>query len=263
MNRNKELFKWLGISICVFFLSFIFMYIYEEVDYSNNFYSDFEYLDNVPSDGKNAHLYLNGFGSQFIYVMTSKENEDYSYYVYLNEEGNNVLVKVNESDAKSCSKNDYWDDVNCYLEGGVYLLNDDLKKDVLNELNKYGYSIELDNLYLDTELKLYRDSGIYELLYICCLCFGVFGTIVCLILLIKNNFEKLRNNKLSIGKWIYRLSFLVYGVILMISIIAGFNYGFDEFLVVLLIAGIICTLIPILPAVLIYQIVYLIIKKKK
>lgn len=258
MNRNKELLKWLFISIGVFFLSFVFLYFYDEIRYNNNFYTDFEYLDDVPSSGKNAHLDLHGFNSRFIYIMN--DDDIYNYYVYSNEDGNNILVKVNDEDARDCAKKDRWDDVSCYLEGGAYPLSDELKDEVIE---KIGYELELDDLYLDTELKLYRDNSTFWMLYICCICAGVIGTLVCLVLLIKDNFSSIKNNKSSIGKWIFRLSFLVYGVILMVSIIFGLESGFDEFLLMLLILGLICTVVPIIPAALIYQIVYIFLHYKK
>lgn len=258
MNRNKELLKWLGISIGVFFLSFVFLYIYNDIERNNNFSFDFEYLEDVPSSGKNAYLYLNGFDSSFTYVMD--DDDVYSYYIYSNEEGNNILVKVNDEEARDCAKKDRWDDVSCYLEGGAYPLRDELKDEVIE---KIGYEIELDDLYLDTELKLYRDNSTFWMLYICCICAGVIGTLVCLVLLIKDNFSSIKNNKSSIGKWIFRLSFLVYGVILMVSIIFGLESGFEEFLLMLLILGLIFIIIPIIPAALIYQIVYIFLHYKK
>ena len=214
MSRNKELFKWLFISIGIFLLSFAFLYVYNRIDSYNSYYTDFEYLDDVSSDGKNAHLYLNGYNSQFIYVMPY--NDLYSYYVYSDNSGNGILVKVNEEDARSCGRKYYHDSVDCYLEGAVFPMDDTLKEEITTKMKKYGYYLELDNLYLDTEIKLYRDNDIYWLLYVCCICTGFIGILISLVLLIKENLVNIKNNKANISKWIFRLSFLVYGIILMV-----------------------------------------------
>lgn len=261
MNKSKELLKWLFISIGVFCLSFVFLYMWNRIDERNYIDEDFYYLGEVSEKGQNAYIDLYGYNSELIYVMDAENG--YSYYVYLDEMEQAILLKINETEAKDCEKQGYRQAISCYVEGGAYPLDKELKDEVFSNLKDSGYysyvnSIGLSDIYLDSELVIYEDTETYEMLFLVTFCVGIIGIIVNLILVLKGNWNKLKENKSIIWKWLFRLSFFPIGIILMISILFGLNEGFDEFLLYLLIICLICTVIPILPIALIYQIVYLI-----
>lgn len=128
------------------------------------------------------------------------------------------------------------------------------------------------NLYLNAGAKNEKSTILPTILVIVILGIGMIGVIFNMVMLIKNNMEK----KIKLTKVIFVVSFIPYIALLGIALfnaMIGFDfffsttYGFEAFMGTIVIYGIMVSVyFPVLPIVLLYQVIYIIIniiKNKK
>jgi len=275
--KNKRYMVNIIIFILIALTSIIFLYWKGENEvYNSRFVNINELLDISGFEEQNAGLIAY---KEFTIIIDS-EIDKYDYYLYndrnvydnhLSEK--TLIIFTNEIDEK-----DYF---SWKFKGVAKKINKDKKDNIINSLSEnYGLNIsssEFDeyfyDIYLDaTEVKV-KNTLLPYILSIIVLLVGILGVIVNIIFLIKNNKDKITQKK--VFRLIFIISFIPYILLLGLALynsIFGFTffstaYGFEAFILTILLYGMIFSIYPVLPIVLIYQIIYkifkIILKNKK
>lgn len=280
---NKRMFISIGISILLLLLSILFFTWKTNIENKNDFSVNvMDVANSKDIEPSNAYLYVNYSNLLFKLDDNGYNNisNDYSirnnkhYYLYsevIGEKG--FIIYMSDEQYKEIQANPYKS-----LKGVVKNIDSSLKKEILSIdykgeklFNNNDFKESIYPVYLDMTTKIEESIILPSILFFGCLIIGIVGIIINIVLIMINLVKKYQKKKIM--KIIFIMSFIP--IILLIGLstiyaVNGFEFfteyysGLKAFTTSLLFFGSIFTIyIPILPIMLLYQIIYIVIVKKK